>query len=85
MVPARPRPPRQWMSTSKPNRSRSRMASPATAQAASNSGPGGRPSGIGACHHSRCRSRTPFGRSRTDRWSISSSVIRLTTAVAPQR
>ena len=84
-VPARPRPPLQCTSTSKPSRSRSRMASPAAVHASSKSAPGGIPSGIGACHHSMCRSRTASGRSRTDRWSISSSVIRLTTAVAPQR
>ena len=84
-VPARPRPPRQWTSTSKPRVSRSRMASPAISHASSKSGPGGHPSGIGACHHSMCLSRTASGRPRTDRKSSSSSVTRLTTAVAPQR
>ena len=83
-VPARPRPPLQWTSTSNPSRSRSRIASPATAHACSKSAPGGIPSGIGTCHHSMCRSRTASSRSPTPRWSISSLVIRLTTAVAPQ-
>ena len=83
-VPARPRPPRQWTSTSKPSLSRSRMGSPALVHSSSKSRPGGHPSGIGACSHSMCLSRTASGRSRTDRPSNSSSVIRLTTAVAPQ-
>ena len=58
MVPARPRPPRQWSSTSKPSRSRFLMDSPVAFQACSKSCSGASPSGIGACHHSMCRSRT---------------------------
>ena len=55
--------PRQWSSTSKPSRIRFRMDSPVTFQASSKSRSGASPSGIGACHHSMCRSRTAVGRS----------------------
>ena len=82
-VPARPRPPLQWTSTSNPSLRRSRMAAPAWTQAFSKSGPGGCPSGMGRCHHSMCRSATALEMSWTRRSRISSSVIRLTTAVAP--
>ena len=52
MVPARPRPPRQWSSTSKPSRSRFRMDSPVAFQACSKSCSGASPSGIGCLNAS---------------------------------
>ena len=61
MVPARPRPPRQWRSTSKPSRSRFRMDSPGvTFQACSKSCSGASP---WRCCTARSKSLTSLCRS----------------------
>jgi hypothetical protein len=83
-VPARPRPPRQWTSTSKPPRKIERNPSPAAPQSRSKRSSGIDPSTMGRWNHDIWRRKTSSPSRSTFMHASSSAVTSVTTAAAPQ-